>query len=164
MTRRPIVAATLLLALLLALVSACSNGSSPSSTPTTTITLARPDPSNLPDTTKTVHLSVGQVLGVQAVHTDAVGYWKQTNGGNDGVLTQDGPASTTGSCPTDVVGCGSTSMQLYRAASAGTSTVEWSFVGLGPGAVIPGRPAMPCQGFPGQQCPVGRVRITVTVD
>ncbi|HEX4226118.1 MAG TPA: hypothetical protein VHZ97_27385 [Pseudonocardiaceae bacterium] len=158
MTRRLVLAA-----LLLALVSACSGGSSQSSTPATTITLARPDAQNLPNTTKTVHLSVGQVLGVRAVHTDAVGYWQQTNGGNNGVLTQDGPASTTGSCPTDVVGCGSTSMQLYRAASAGTSTVEWSFLGLGPGAAKPGQPTMACQGFPGQQCPVGRVRITVTI-
>jgi hypothetical protein len=159
MTRRPLVVA----ALLLALVSACGSGPPRSSGPTTTITLAIPGGSDLPDTTKTVRLSVGQTLGVQAIHSDAAGYWKQTSGGDNAVLTQDGPATTSGNCPTDVVGCGSTRQQLYRAASAGTSTVEWSFLGLGPGLDKPGQPTAPCPGIPDEQCPVGLVRIAVTV-
>lgn len=159
MTRRFLVAA----ALLLTLVSACGSGTPQATGPTTTITLSVPSGADLPDTTKTVRLSVGQTLGVQTVHGDGAGYWKQTNGGNNAVLAQDGAARTTSSCPTDVVGCGSTSQQLYRAASAGTSTVEWSFLGLGPGLAEPGRPTAPCVGIPGQQCPIGRVRITVTV-
>ncbi|HEY4019575.1 MAG TPA: hypothetical protein VGM75_12855 [Pseudonocardiaceae bacterium] len=159
MTRRLVIAA----ALLLALVSACGSTSPQSNTPTATIRLSIPSPSDLPDIVRTVRLSVGQTLGVLSAHSDAAGYWKQTGSGNNAVLTQDGPATVTRDCPTDVVGCGSTSQQLYRAASAGTSTVVWSFLGLGPGLVKPGQPAMPCQGIPHQQCPVGLVRITVSV-
>lgn len=110
-------------------------------------------------------MPVGQILGVQTRHGDGAGYWTQTDGGNTAVLPQDGPSVVTSSCPTDVVGCGSTSQQLYRAAATGTSTFEWRFVGLGPGLdqLKAGQLSEPCQGYPGKQCPVGRVRITVTV-
>lgn len=150
--------------LLLALVAGCGGSTQPTA-PNQVISLALPDRTNLPDDTRTVHLSVGQILGVQTRHGDGAGYWKQTNSGNSAVFPQDGPSVVTSSCPTDVMGCGSTSQQLYRAESAGTSTVEWSFVGLGPGLdqLKPGQLSQPCQGYPGKQCPIGRVRITVTV-
>ena len=150
--------------LLLALVAACSAAGTQSSTPNATITLAVPDRTNLPDDTKSVHLAVGQTFAVRTSHGDGAGYWRQTGGGDSAVIAPDGPSVVTSSCPTDVVGCGSTSQQLYRAASTGTSTVEWSFVGLGPGLDDkPGGLTEPCQGSPGKQCPIGRVRIAVTV-
>lgn len=150
-------------ALVLVLVAGCGSGSATPAAPTTEITLSLPTGSALPNTTKTVRLSVGQTLGVRAVHSDAAGYWQQTGAGDTAVLAQDGAATTTGDCPTDTPGCGSTSEQRYRAASAGTSTVVWSFLGLGPGRVVPGAPTVPCQGDAGQRCPVGLVRIAVTV-
>lgn len=149
--------------ILLVLVAGCGGGGQ-STAPAATITLAVPDRADLPDETKPVHLAVGQTFAVQTRHGDGAGYWKQTAGGNNTVLAPDGPSTVTSSCPTDVMGCGSTSEQLYRAASNGTTTVEWSFVGLGPGlSDQPGQLTEPCQGFAGRQCPIGRVRIAATV-
>lgn len=150
-------------AVLLALVSACGGGSGPAGDPVATITLAIPDPSNLPSLYRIEQLSVGQTLAVVVQHADSAGYWKQVNAGNTAVLSQDGPASTTGDCPSGNVGCGSTSELRYRARKAGNTTVEWNFLGLGPALHKPGQPSAPCPGDTDQECPVGRISIEVAV-
>lgn len=153
-------------------VSACGNGTvSPTiSSPTTVITLSvgtAPDGSTvLPNTTKTVALASGQTFAVQSTQGGGPGYWHQTSGGNGAVLAQD-RVVTVNSCPTDLIGCGLTTQQLYLAQSAGTSTIVWTYSGLGPGLrAPPSQPTVPCSAGSDTntaRCPVGVIRITVTV-
>ncbi len=159
MSRRLVLAC----AILLALVSACGNGSGQSADPVAVITLAIPDPSNMPSLTRAEPLSVGQTIAVHVQHADSAGYWQQVNPGNPAVLATDGPATTTSDCPSGKVGCGSTTEQLYRAVKSGSSIMEWKFLGLGPARYRSGEPSAPCAGDTGQECPVGMIWIDVEV-
>ena len=159
--RRPL---PLACAVLLALVSACGGGGSgQSGDPVATITLAIPDPSNMPSYTRAQQISVGQTVAVHIQHTDGPGYWQQVNSGNPTVLPQDGPATTVSDCATGKVGCPSTSELLYRAVKSGSSNMEWKFLGLGPGGYRPGEPSAPCPGDSNQECPVGMFSIDIEV-
>jgi hypothetical protein len=151
------------------LLSGC--GGSPAAVgPTRVVVLALGFNSALPNTTDKVTLTQGQTLAVQYEHTDSPGYWSQTSAGNGAVLGKAG-TTTTSHCATDAVGCGSTMRQIYLARAKGSSTIVWTFQGVGPGFVAPAtQPTVPCppaetpptaKGAP--RCPVGIIRIVVTI-
>ncbi|MBO0869545.1 MAG: hypothetical protein J2P15_13365 [Micromonosporaceae bacterium] len=148
-------------ALVAGVLTGCSSGKGP---PATVVVL--PDPNSateLPNATRAVQLSVGQVLGVQVRHRDLPSRWQQVNAGDATVLKPDGEDTVAG-CPAGQAGCGTTVQERYRAASAGTTTIEWDYVGMGPGTLPSGVPATPCPSYgAAAHCPIGIMKITVTV-
>jgi hypothetical protein len=124
----------------------------------------------LPDDTQQVKLAPGQTLAVEATQGDGPGGWSQTAAGDASVVAP-GATATVSPCPAGMLGCGATTARIYRARAAGTSTIVWTYSGLGPGvSAPPSQPREACaatddapSGGKPQQCPVGVVRITVTV-
>jgi hypothetical protein len=159
-----------LMALAGMLLSGCGGGSATAAGPARVVALALGFNSALPNTTDKVTLAQGQTLAVQYEHTDSPGYWSQTSAGNGAVLGKTG-TTTAGHCANGAVGCSSTMRQIYVARAKGSSTIVWTFQGVGPGFIAPSaQPTVPCppaeapptaQGAP--RCPVGIIRIVVTI-
>jgi len=168
-----------------ALVAACGGGSGghttqpqPSTSPVggdQVVVLSLVPSSNggfiLPDTSQTVKLAPGQTLAVETTTASgASGSWSETSAGTPGIV---GPAAseTLSPCPTAMLGCGASTARVYRALAAGTTTLVWTYSGVSPTFSAPAsQPREPCtetedvpSGGKPPQCPVGIVRITVTV-
>lgn len=149
--------------------SGCSKQTSASATKIVVVSLAA-DGDKLPDETKTITLARGQSLGVQSKNSGGPGYWSEMNAGNTEVMAP-GKTVTVIPCPAHVTGCAPTKQKIYTAKASGKSTLAWTFRGVGPGVPAPAsQPRLPCSsgltspnGENGALCPVGVVRISVTV-
>jgi len=164
----PVSVSLLILAALSAAASGCSSSRAPVMPhPTKVVVLslrtAADGGSELPDTTKTVTLPRGRTLAVQSTHSDGPGNWSETSAGNSSVTAPQGTVTTV-PCPAHIVGCGATTQRIYLARSHGRSTIVWTYSGVGPGfPAPPSQPHIACSPGATTRCPVGVIRITVTV-
>jgi len=151
--------------------SGCDKGASASATKIIDLsTKAGGDKLKLPDETKTLTLAPGQTLGVQSTHGGGPGYWSELDAGDIRVMAP-GQTVTVVPCPAHSIGCVPTTQKIYTARAPGKSTIVWTFRGIGSGVLAPAsQPRLPCSSDSASQgdgnspqCPVGIVRIIVTV-
>lgn len=150
--------------------SGCSKETSTSATKIVDLSTTADGGNKLPDTTKTLTLASGQTLGVQSTHSGGPGYWSELNAGDIRIMA---PGETVAviPCPAHRAGCVPTTQKIYTARAPGKSTIVWTFRGMLPEFPAPAsQPRLPCSsdvapqsGESVPQCPVGIVRIIVTV-
>jgi hypothetical protein len=152
--------------------SGCSKGASASAAKIVDLSTTADggDKLKLPDETETLTLASGQTLGVRSAHRGGPGYWSELNAGDIRVMAP-GETVTVIPCPAHSIGCFPTIQKIYTARAPGKSTIVWTFRGVDPEFPAPAsQPRLPCssdlasQGDENTpQCPIGIVRIIVTV-